>query len=74
MIIVKFLSLVTLLPKRDNWREVFSKVYLDREIITSKLRELEPVRNKIAHMRDLSESEISKLKRYSLEIRNCLNR
>ncbi|EMR73015.1 putative ATP-dependent Lon-type protease, partial [Thaumarchaeota archaeon SCGC AB-539-E09] len=69
---INFPEYSKIITKRDNWKEVFSEHFMDREIIASKLRELEPVRNKIAHMRDLSESEISKLKLYSTEIRNCL--
>lgn len=69
---INFPEYSKIITKRDNWREVFSELFVDREIIAAKLRELEPVRNKIAHMRDLSESEISKLKLYSTEIRNCL--
>ena len=69
---VNFSEYVKSITKRDNWREAFSEHFGDRNIISSKLRELDPIRNKIAHMRELTEAEKSKLQLYSTEIVNCI--
>lgn len=71
---INFPEYSKILTKRDNWREVFSEYFVDKEIISSKLRELEPIRNKIAHIRELSEAEKSKLRLYSVEIINCISK
>lgn len=66
--------------RRTIWNHIYRRYFrhgnewvVERDIISSKLRELEPIRNKIAHMRELSEAEKSKLQLYSSEILNCLS-
>lgn len=44
--------------KRDNWREVFSSVFADDTVIRGSLTEIEPIRNKIAHNRTVSETDV----------------
>jgi len=70
---INFPEYIKIITKRDNWKEVFSNYFIDKEIISSKLRELEPIRNKIAHFRELTESEITKLNLYSKEIIDCIS-
>jgi hypothetical protein len=58
--------------RKDNWREVFSGTFGDIEILRGKLRELEPIRNDVAHTRELAEPAREKLRLYSrdfLEVR-----
>lgn len=50
--------------RRDNWDQVFSSTFKDKEIISVKLREIEPIRNAIAHFRKLSRSQEEKLDLY----------
>jgi len=70
---INFPEYEKIITKRDNWREIFSTYFTDRNIITTKLRELEPIRNKIAHFRELTKSEKTKLQLYSKEILNCIS-
>jgi len=46
-----------IIDRDDNWEEAFRGVLLHREIVVGKLAELEPIRNSLAHHRDLSASE-----------------
>lgn len=55
-----------------NWQESFQQVFRDKDWIRVKLRELESIRNAIAHNRHLSSHEIQKLKLYTHEILRCL--
>jgi len=69
---INFSDYVKIITKRDNWKEVFSTYFIDKNIISAKLRELEPIRNNIAHFRELNSSDITKLKLYSKEILDCI--
>lgn len=55
-----------------NWNQVFKKVFKDKGFITTKLRELEPIRSAIAHGRDISSKDLQKLKLYTEEIMACM--
>lgn len=46
-----------IIEREDNWTETFRDVLLHREIVLGKLLELEPIRNSLAHNRELSEKE-----------------
>ena len=70
---INFSEYSKIIGKRDNWREVFSDDFGEKELVTSKFRELEPIRNKIAHFRDLTKSEKTKLELYSNEILSCIS-
>jgi hypothetical protein len=52
----------------QNWSGVFGRFFGDVEIIRSKLRELEPIRNDIAHSRTLSTEARTKLRLYAGEL------
>jgi hypothetical protein len=69
---IDFADYNKIISRRDNWREAFREVFKDKEIISAKLRELEPIRNAIAHSRELNQSELSKLKLYSKDILSCI--
>ena len=71
---INFSEYSKIITKRDNWREVFSDCFREKNLISSKFRELEPIRNKIAHFRDLTKNEKTKLELYSKEILNCFKR
>ena len=45
-----------------NWGDVFEKVFLHREIVVAKMMELEPIRNNVAHNRELSAEELQVLR------------
>jgi len=54
--------------QRDNWREVFQKIFKEQEVIRAKLRELEPIRNAVRHGRKLTTEQKEKLKMFSRDI------
>jgi len=54
--------------RRDNWEQVFASTFKDKEIISAKLREIEPIRNAIAHFRRLNKSQEQKLELYLTDI------
>jgi len=69
---IDFADYVKIIVRRDNWREAFKQVFKDKEVISTKLRELEPIRNAIAHSRELNQAESDKLRLYSEEIISCM--
>lgn len=65
---VDFTDYQKIITKRDNWRAKFKTIFKDKVILTAKLRELEPIRNAIAHNRMLGEVEQSRLELHALDI------
>ena len=65
---VDFPDYAKIILRRDNWDQAFSAVFGDKEAISTKLRELEPIRNAIAHFRTLGRSQETKLELYAEEI------
>lgn len=68
MYYVDFSDIVKIIEQGDKWKNVFSNYFSRKEIISSTLKELEPIRNKIAHNRkvtqgdlDIVQSDMSKL-------------
>ncbi len=59
---VDFSDYVKIIRKRDNWRDAFHKVFKDEESISVKLRELEPIRNALAHSRPLPKGSLERLR------------
>lgn len=65
---VDFTDYVQIIRRRDNWREVFQDIFKEEEVIAAKLKELEHIRNAIAHSRDLTHDEFERLKLNSNDI------
>lgn len=63
-----FYDLVTLIVNRGNWKKCFEKYFGNQSIIESKMYELIPIRNKLAHNRSLTEEEGMALTLYSRQI------
>jgi DNA sulfur modification protein DndB len=51
-----------IIQRRDNWNDIFSKIFKDSDMIFSWLKELEEIRNKIAHFRNISVEESTTLR------------
>jgi hypothetical protein len=58
----------------SNWNEVFRPVFGDGQVVRVKLLELEPIRNDVAHSRDLSTLNREKLRIYSGELLKLVGR
>lgn len=69
---VDFADYVKIIRKRDNWEQVFKLVFKDEEIISTKLRELDPLRNAIAHNRELSLADVERLRLLARDVISCL--
>lgn len=69
---VSFSDYREIITRKDNWREVFKDVFKDENLIKSRLRELENIRNKVMHFRELAPEERNKLRIYTKEILECI--
>lgn len=65
---VDFTDYQKIIMKRNNWREIFKTIFTDNVILSAKLRELEPIRNSIAHSRDINDIELSRLRLHASDI------
>ena len=69
---IDFPDYAKIITRRDNWNAVFEKIFGNSERLTLKLNELEPIRNAIAHSRNISQRDILKLQLYTEEIATAL--
>jgi hypothetical protein len=67
---VDFADYSKIITRRDNWRDTFAGTFGDAELLRAKLRELEPIRNDIAHSRGLSTTASDKLRLYARDVFN----
>lgn len=68
-----FVDTKMIIENPKNWKNCFKEIFGRRkEIIIGKIVELEQLRNKIAHNRNLSLQEFNKFKSYCNEIINCI--
>jgi DNA sulfur modification protein DndB len=58
--------------KRNNWHDVFSRIFKNRTILESKLMELEPIRVDISHTRSLSPESMEILRVNSRHLIRCI--
>lgn len=70
---VDFTDYAKIIRRKDNWNEAFKHVFGDPEIISAKLKELEPIRNVIAHNRELTNRDMKRLEYLASDITWCLN-
>lgn len=57
-----------------NWNDTFRDVFREAKVIEVKLLELEPIRNAVAHSRDLTQQHREKLRLYSGELLTLMGR
>ncbi len=69
---VDFSDYVKIIVRSDNWESTFKHLFQDKQIISAKLRELEPIRNSISHSRDITPTQAMKLLLYEKEILSAL--
>ena len=58
--------------QNKNWTEAFSRIFHNKDKISSDLSSIEPVRNKIAHNRYIRESDMSRLVTVSTDTATCV--
>jgi hypothetical protein len=72
---MKYLDFSDYMPimlRKDNWKSIFSAVFTSPEWITSRLEELLPIRNNIAHSRTVSDDELLHLRLYASDLRSAI--
>lgn len=57
--LTEYLKIIT---QEGNWERIFQAIFKDKERIVLNLKELEPIRNKIAYAGEVSEDELARLK------------
>lgn len=65
---IDFPDYLKIIRRKDNWRDAFATVFRDDEWISVKLRELEPIRNSLAHSRPLPPGSLDRLRINSKDI------
>ena len=63
-----------IIRKNDNWKEIFKDIFIDGEWISTKFKELSPIRNAIAHSRELDKKETDRLRLNAIDIISCIDR
>ena len=63
-----FPHLRLIIIKDGNWKKIYEPIFESQNTYIARLEELEPIRNKIAHSRMLSDEEITKLELFYKEI------
>ena len=67
---VDFNDYAKIIARRDNWREAFAQLFKDESWIHGKLRELDPIRKDIAHMRELTDRQLDRLSLYARDFKS----
>jgi predicted transport protein len=73
MAYLDFTDYLKIIIRSDNWKQIFEKVFRDKELISAKFRELSPIRNKIAHGRELTEQDLRRLRLHVDDISLSMN-
>ena len=70
---VDFNDYIKIITRRDNWREIFVNIFKDQALLIAKLKELDPIRNTIAHSRPLSSNDRMRLKLHAHDLISCID-
>lgn len=71
---VDFTGYRKIIIQKNNWDECFAEVFHDKELISAYLTELERVRVKVAHSRNLQPVEVKTLKLYHEKIVSAIGK
>jgi hypothetical protein len=69
-----FPDLRKIICSANCWSKVFGSVFGNKEIFSAQLSGVEPIRNKVCHSRFLTENEFQKLRVFSIEVVNALEK
>jgi len=67
-----FNDYIKIISKRDNWNECFQKVFKDKDVLSTKLKELDPIRKAIAHSRNLDKIENIRLNLHAHDLKSYI--
>lgn len=65
---VDFNDYIKIIRRSNNWKQTFRDIFKDEEWISTKLKEIEPVRNAIAHSRSLTKEQRKRLELNAADI------
>ena len=71
---IDFPDLKKVIEVGDNWRDIFQKTLGDKDVFCGGLRELEPVRNNLAHNRKVSDSDVFLLRANHSILENAIGK
>lgn len=69
---IDYPDLGKIIAKADYWRDIFHAVFRDRDIILGLLRTVEPIRNKLAHNRQLTSVDADAVRNSLTSLVTCL--
>jgi len=69
---IDFPHIREIIERKDNWNDAFRKVFRRKEVISGALLELEPIRNRLAHNRKISEKDVQIAKASYEKVRNLV--
>lgn len=70
---IDFPHLKAIIEQKNNWDDAFSSVFGRRDILVSKLSEMEPIRNRIAHNRACSLYDLEVVRSIIEYLENCIS-
>lgn len=59
---IDFPDLKKIIEREDNWKDIFKIIFSRKDILSSTISELEPIRNKVAHNRRVSLGDVDVVK------------
>lgn len=68
-----FPDLRKVIVRNDNWREVFFSIFKNDTAFSGIFAQIEPIRNKVAHHRKISEGDLEILKGAFASISSCMS-
>jgi hypothetical protein len=71
---IDFPDLKRVIEVRENWHDAFQKILGDKDVYCGGLRELEPIRNNIAHNRRISETDLYLLRSNKSKLESAIGK
>ncbi len=70
---IDFAHIRLIIRKNDNWNDYFKNIFGSREILETKLQELENLRNSIMHSKEISKNDQEKIKVYYNDLKYVID-
>ncbi|MFM6137903.1 MAG: Swt1 family HEPN domain-containing protein, partial [Sphaerospermopsis kisseleviana] len=67
-----FPDLQKIILQKNNWQDIFQSIFHREEVLKGTLTELEPIRNKIAHNRKLTQNDVDIVQGSYTKICECI--
>jgi len=70
---IDFAHIRLIIRKNDNWNDYFKNIFGNREILETKLQELESLRNSIMHSKEISKNDEEKIRVYYNDLKYLID-